>query len=255
MGPFSSLAKLVTSTRHTVAITASLASLLVALAKYLIVVSLLCMGVARHLLQALDAILTGALAAALLWVLLTAVRGRQKQGEQLSKVVADLNHHLRNALQVILASGYLRDSDKAAAILESVERIDINLRTLLPWPTNPRERRTAPRRPTQQRVTVRFPKFDHLELAGITKDISSTGIFIYLDADVVEGIRVELLLALPEEAEKATMPIRGKVVRVERGRLVGSPGIAIAFCQTEILPRIVSNSLPLAFSSLPFSSK
>jgi hypothetical protein len=37
---------------------------------------------------------------------------------------ASPKHHLRNALDVILASDYLRQTDRATAIWESVERID-----------------------------------------------------------------------------------------------------------------------------------
>jgi hypothetical protein len=46
-------------------------------------------------------------------------------------VVADLNHHLRNALDIILASDYLRQTDRATAICESVERIDHALTNII----------------------------------------------------------------------------------------------------------------------------
>ena len=250
MRRLSRLASLITSRQYAVAVTACIAFFVVGLTKYLIVVSLLSMGVHRAVLQAQDAILTGGLAAALVWVLLAAVRVRQKQVQQQIRVVADLNHHLRNALSVILASEYLRESEKATAILESVERIDTTLRLLLPQPPargtarwnkmktalQPRkeERRKAPRISTQQQVTVRFTGDGHFEVTGIARDVSTTGIFLYLDADIVVGMEVELLL--PREAEKVTMPVRGKVVRVEKARPIGSSGIAVAFEQMEIAP-------------------
>jgi hypothetical protein len=248
MRQLSRLANLITSRQRAVATTACIAFFVVGLTKYLIVVSLLSMGVHRTVLQAQDAILTGGLAAALVWVLLAAVRVRQKQVQQQIRVVADLNHHLRNALTVILASEYLHESEKATAILESVERIDTTLRLLLPQPPTsgtarwnkmktalqPRkeERRKAPRILTQQQVTVRFTGDGHPEVTGIARDVSTTDIFLYLDADIAVGMEVELLL--PREVERVTMPVCGKVVRVEKARPVGSSGIAVAFEQMEI---------------------
>jgi hypothetical protein len=188
----------------------------------------------------------------LVWVLLAAVRARQKQVQQQIRVVADLNHHLRNALTIILASEYLRESEKATAILASVERIDATLQLLLPQPSAPgtvrwkkvkttlqsrnEERRKAPRISTQQQVTVRFTRNGHFEFTGIARDVSTTGIFLYLDADIAEGMEVELRFLLPREEGRVTVPVRGKVVRVERPHLVGSSGCAVAFEQMEIAP-------------------
>jgi hypothetical protein len=252
MRQLSRLASLITSRQRAVAVTACIAFVVVSITKFLIVVSLLSMGIHREVLQVQDAILTGGLAAALVWVLLAAVRVRQKQQQQQLRVVADLNHHLRNALSVILASEYLRESEKATAILESVERIDTTLRLLLPqMPTPPtvrwgrtqttlqphkEERRKAPRISTQQQVAVRFTRDRRFEIMGIAKDVSTTGIFLYLDANIVEGMEVELLPSIPRETGGVTMPVRGKVVRVERLRPVGSSGIAVAFEQMEMKP-------------------
>jgi hypothetical protein len=49
-------------------------------------------------------------------------------------------------------------------------------------------------------------------------------------------MEVELLLLLPGEAGRVTMPVRGKVVRVEKPRPAGTSGIAVAFEQMEIAP-------------------
>src|ERR1035437_9621005 len=102
MRQLSRLASLITSRQRAVAVTACIAFVVVSVTKFLIVVSLLSMVVHQEVLQAQDAILTGGLAAALVWVLLAAVRVRQKQVQQQLRVVANLNHHLRNALSVIL---------------------------------------------------------------------------------------------------------------------------------------------------------
>jgi len=246
----SRLVSLMTSSQCSIAIAVGITLFVVGVAKFLIVLLLLDIGVARAVLQVQDAILTGGLAAALVWVLLAAVEVRQKQVQQQIRVVADLNHHLRNALTIILASEYLRESEKATAILESVERIDTTLRLLLPQPSPPgtvrwnkmkttlqsrkEERRKAPRISTQQQVAVRFTGDGHLEVTGIARDVSTTGIFLYLDADIVEGMEVELLL--PREAGRVTMPVRGKVVRVEKPRPAGTSGIAVAFVQMEVAP-------------------
>lgn len=231
-----------TRSQRSIALTAVVILLIVSVAKFALVRSLLSMGVPRELLQAQDAIITGALTAALVWALLIAERVRRTQQEEQLRVVADLNHHLRNALEIIFESEYLRDSDKATAILESVKRIDAALQVLLPQTPAPgarrwrkvamrvhaaKERRKAPRTPAQQPVTIRFVRDGQSEVAGIATNFSASGIFIHLEAAVVVGTEVELLLTSPTEVREIA-PIRGKVVRVERAP-AGVAGIGIAF--------------------------
>jgi hypothetical protein len=67
----------------------------------------------------------------LVWAFFKVERARQREQQRQIQVVADLNHNLRNALAVILASEYLAQSEKATAILESVDRIDRTLLTIL----------------------------------------------------------------------------------------------------------------------------
>ncbi len=122
---------MITSSKRAVAITAVATLVILAPIKFVLVRSLLSMGVPREALQAQDAILSAALAAALVWVLLMGLRMRRKQVEEQLRAVADLNHNVRNALQVIFASDFLPQSDRASAILESVERIDRTLNALL----------------------------------------------------------------------------------------------------------------------------
>ncbi len=122
----------VTSSKRAIAITAAITLIIIGPVKFVLVRSLLSMGVPREILQAQDAVVSAALSAALVWVLLMAVWVRRKQVEEGVEEVASLNHEVRNALQVIFASDYLRQSDRAAAILESVERTDAALRVLLP---------------------------------------------------------------------------------------------------------------------------
>jgi hypothetical protein len=126
--------RLVTQTQFTVALT-TLATLLVAAAVKLTTVLLLFhAGVPRKVLQGQDAFLTGVLAAGFVWVFLEAERARRREQEMQIRIVADLNHHLRNALDVILSSEYLHQSEKASAILESVARIENALTVIIGTP-------------------------------------------------------------------------------------------------------------------------
>src|SRR6266542_5006377 len=93
--PLSGVGTYITRSRRTVTITSCIILFAVGLAKLFIVRILLRMGTPREFLQAQDAIITGALAAGLVWVLLIAVRARREQEQRQIRVVADLNHHLR----------------------------------------------------------------------------------------------------------------------------------------------------------------
>ncbi len=142
----SHLITLITSSRRAVGLTALSILLIVGPLKFFLVRTLLSIGVPREALQAQDAILSAALSAALVWMLLMAVRVKRTQLEEQIGVVADLNHNIRNALEVIFNSDYLLKSEKATAILESVERIDNTLKVLMPEPRaqKPRASDSAP---------------------------------------------------------------------------------------------------------------
>lgn len=135
----SALLRAATRTQFSIAVTA-FASLLVAGTVKLIAVLLLLhvFRVPRTVLQAQDALITALLVGMFVWVLLGAERVREREQEKQVKVVADLNHHLRNALEVILSSDYLGHDVRASAILNSVERIDVALHAILgPTSKNP----------------------------------------------------------------------------------------------------------------------
>ncbi|HYY68988.1 MAG TPA: hypothetical protein VE734_04600 [Terriglobales bacterium] len=57
-----------------------------------------------------------------------------KRQRQLMKIVADMNHHIRNALQVIVSRSFLSMADSAVVedIRQAVQRIDWCLREILP---------------------------------------------------------------------------------------------------------------------------
>jgi hypothetical protein len=100
---------------------------LVALAKYVIVAQLLAIGVSRFPLRVQDAVITGALAATLVFLLLKGSERRRWQVAAQLQAVADLNHNVRNALEVIVGSEYLPQPEKVRVVLESVARIDRTL--------------------------------------------------------------------------------------------------------------------------------
>lgn len=63
------------------------------------------------------------------------VRLQQERRQQLRhklEVIADMNHHVRNALQVISLTSHGKTKEEIAAIRESVSRIQWALKELLP---------------------------------------------------------------------------------------------------------------------------
>jgi signal transduction histidine kinase len=57
---------------------------------------------------------------------------RRKRLRQRLQLIADMNHHVRNALQVISLSAIGKDKEEISAVRESVNRIQWALRELLP---------------------------------------------------------------------------------------------------------------------------
>jgi len=57
---------------------------------------------------------------------------RRRRLRQRVEVIADMNHHVRNALQVISLTSHGKDKEEIATIRESVNRIQWALRELLP---------------------------------------------------------------------------------------------------------------------------
>jgi PilZ domain len=90
-----------------------------------------------------------------------------------------------------------------------------------------------PERRSQNRIPVRLPvsiKASQQESAtGYTRDLSTSGIFLYSDAQILEGSKLELVLMLPAEltnGEKRWVCCQALVVRVEQGMPDGHFGIA-----------------------------
>ena len=78
-------------------------------------------------------VLAGVVAGVLVYRLLQYERDRRRALRQRLEIIADMNHHVRNALQVISLSAYSsNDRRQLDAIKESVSRIQWALREILP---------------------------------------------------------------------------------------------------------------------------
>ncbi len=80
----------------------------------------------------IDAALTGIFFGLVLWSFLTAIGARRMRVRQDIERIAELNHEIRNALQIIADSQFDAESRRREMILESVSRIDVVLKRIFP---------------------------------------------------------------------------------------------------------------------------
>jgi hypothetical protein len=81
----------------------------------------------------LDSSTIALLIAAITWIEIQAVQQRRRKVLEDIRVVSELNHHVRNALQVIQYASRVPEAKQQVQIIdESVERIDATLRELFP---------------------------------------------------------------------------------------------------------------------------
>ena len=107
------------------------ALVVVAISSYLLEVRLHRQGIPSRYLIVLSSVLVGLVAAALVYALSARERQRQEHVECRLRVIAEMNLHIRNALQVI--TFYSRKGEKhEVGIIEAVERIQWALREILP---------------------------------------------------------------------------------------------------------------------------
>jgi hypothetical protein len=104
------------------------------------------------------------------------------------------------------------------------------------------ERRTQKRIPTRVPVTIKSTE-GGVQTTGYTRDLSSSGVFLYADADINAGSELEIVLVLPPEltnGEKRWACCQASVARVEN-KGDGSPlGVAATIRRFELLPEIPS---------------
>lgn len=80
----------------------------------------------------IDASVIALMTIALVGVCFASARTRRKVMLEQIRTASDLNHHLRNALQVITQSRYLPEEKQNEAMYSSIDRIDEALRRLSP---------------------------------------------------------------------------------------------------------------------------
>lgn len=104
----------------------------------------------------------------------------------------------------------------------------------------PRDRRSGQRHPVRVPVSLKA-KPESVETTGFTRDLNTSGIFIYTDSRIREGSELEVVLILPPEVtrgEKQWVCCQASVVRVEEGKDGGDFGVAASIRSIEVLPEI-----------------
>ncbi len=97
-------------------------------------------AVMEHLLSAFphqyrnfaDSAIIATGATGMVWLLLAGTRERRRRVREELKAIAELNHEIRNALQVIAYSPYLAQANGRELVGASVDRIDLALKRLAP---------------------------------------------------------------------------------------------------------------------------
>ncbi len=100
------------------------------------------------------------------------------------------------------------------------------------------ERRCEVRQPVRVPVKLRQP--DGSETQGLTRDLSSTGIFLYSDGALEAGSKLELVVMLPPSlgiGPGGWTLCQASVVRVEQADGKGV-GVAATLDRIELLPEI-----------------
>ena len=101
------------------------------------------------------------------------------------------------------------------------------------------DRRSRERVVTKVPVRVRSTAAN-ADLTAETRDVSTTGVFLYTQSRMAEGSDVELVLILPPEltqGEKCWVCCHARVLRVEQG-LDKTFGVAAEIRRMNILPEI-----------------
>jgi hypothetical protein len=81
------------------------------------------------------------------------------------------------------------------------------------------DKRNIRRFPLDLPISVKFLDSRSRELAGHTRDVSSRGVFMYLDSDISTGRPIEFVMTLPPEitlSESIRIRCTGKILRVDK---------------------------------------
>src|SRR5258708_8193953 len=91
------------------------------------------------------------------------------------------------------------------------------------------EQRATRRFPLDLAISVKLPDHGRRELSGHTRDVSSRGVFMYVDTELVAGSLIEFVMTLPPDitlAEPIRVHCAGKVLRVDK--TARDQGVAVA---------------------------
>ena len=102
------------------------------------------------------------------------------------------------------------------------------------------ERRSRRRIPASVPVSIKAGP-GTIAATGHTRDLSTSGIFLYTDSRITPGSELEMVLILPPELThgvKQWVCCRASVVRVEDSQDGGDFGVAARISSIEILPEI-----------------
>jgi hypothetical protein len=101
------------------------------------------------------------------------------------------------------------------------------------------ERRSSQRIPVRVGVSLRSPQSE--PATGYTRDLSTSGIFLYANAEILVGNKMEMVLMLPTQltgGEKRWVCCQTEVIRVEAGGEDGRLGVAASIRSMATLPEI-----------------
>ena len=107
-------------------------------------------------------------------------------------------------------------------------------------PRNLRERRSQKRTPIQVPVKVRPNGAEGPEQSALTRDLSSSGIFLYSESAIAPGAKLELVIMLPAELGLGSggwTLCQASVVRVEKSAGKGI-GVAATLDRIDQLPEL-----------------
>ena len=79
-------------------------------------------------------------------------------------------------------------------------------------------------------------------VTGVTRDLSTGGVYLYTNSQIEQGSALEIVLVLPPGltgGEKSWVCCQASVLRVEQGTTEGAFGVAASIDNMQIMPEIV----------------
>ncbi len=101
------------------------------------------------------------------------------------------------------------------------------------------DRRSSRRIPVRVGVSIRSSQSQ--PATGYTRDLSTSGVFLYANSEILVGSELEMVLMLPTQltdGEKRWVCCQASVIRVEPGGEDGRFGIAASIRSIATLPEI-----------------